>query len=518
MKEVSLSGEEVRTRAARGAMSVFTRHALVRLMAFGGTLVLARMIDPHTFGVFALAQFVLLLANGIAVGGVTTALTRRRETVTPLEYKTAHSIQLAVAVVIFAAVAAATPLLALAYDLTASEALAFPALGSAVFLLASRSIPTAALQRGLRHDLVAVSEVAEYVTYVAVSIGLALAGLGLWALVIATLLRYSVATVLLYRAAHAWPAVAFDRPIARTIVRETLPQQAAILLGLAQRGINTTVVAAVFNPAAAGLVGMALTLLDSLVLQPLALLANIQFRLLARVQDDADQFRKLLGQSFFVSSVVCMPILIAAIILFPLFVTILFPPAWYETSYLVQVLSISSFCYLVGMPSHQALKALGDAGSLIICYILSLVAQLVILLGVSGRFGLQGFAVANIIGTMIQMVFGLVRLRMITGRFPPLAPFAGVALAAAIATTVGLGAAALVSGTAGVVAGVLFGGLGYLVALFVTSAGQMATILGLASESLPARLAKLRGMIDALGGIADRCHVLKKRVLRDGRW
>lgn len=512
MREEALSQEQVRRRAARGAMTVFTRHALVRLMAFAGTLVLARMLDPHTFGVFALAQFVLLLASAVAVGGVTTALTRRKEALEPSDYRSAHAIQLILAGVIFAGVLSATPALARAYDLSGAEALAFPALGSAVFLLASRSIPTAMLQRALRHDLIAVSEVAEYLTYIVISIGLAWAGLGLWALVIATLARYVVATILLYRAARAWPAVGFDRVLVRAIARETVPQQAAILLGLAQRGINTTVVAAVFSPAAAGLVGMALTLLDSLVLQPLALLANIQFRLMARAQDDPDRFRKLLGQSFFVSAVICLPILIAAIILFPLLVTILFPPAWRETGPLVQMLSISSFAYLVSMPSHQAIKAVGDAGSLIVCYCISAAAQLAILLLVGDRFGLAGFAVANVVGTLIFAIFGLVRLKMVTGRFPPLGPVLGVALAGGIATAAGLGVAAMLPETPGLIAGVLAGGLVYVAALFVTSAQQMATHLRLVGEALPARLGRLRDLVGALTALADRsARVLQPR-------
>jgi O-antigen/teichoic acid export membrane protein len=502
MKEISLSQEQVRKRAARGAMSVFTRHALVRLMAFGGTLVLARMIDPHTFGVFALAQFVLLLANAVAVGGVTTVLTRQKEAVSPTEYSTAHAIQLILAAVIFAVVLGATPMIASTYGLTRSEAWAFPAMGLAVFLLASRSIPTAALQRGLRHDLVAVSEVAEYLTYVMVSIGLALAGFGLWALVIATLTRYLVASILLYRATRALPAISFDRPIARRIIGETLPQQTAILTALGQRAVNTTVVAAVFSPAAAGLVGMAITLLDSLVLQPLTLLSNIQFRLLARAQDDAEQFRKMLAQSFFLSSVVCVPILIVSVALFPLIVTIIFPKSWQETGYLVQILSVSSLSYVVSMPAHQALKALGDAKSLITCYVLSALAQLAILLVLGDRYGLQGFAVSNIVGNLILMVYGIGRLWVRTGRFPPLAPVAGVAFAGAVGALAGVGTGLLLPGIAGILTGLAIGALVYFASLLVTSGQRVATHLRLAAETLPAKLSGPRHLMLMLATFA----------------
>ncbi|HEY6816348.1 MAG TPA: oligosaccharide flippase family protein [Croceibacterium sp.] len=508
MKEDSLSQDQVRKRAARGTLSVFTRHALVRLMAFAGTLVLARMLDPHTFGVFALAQFVLLLANAVAVGGVTAALTRRSETVTPLEYRTAHAIQLVLAVVIFAAVVASTPALAVAYDLTQNEALAFPAMGAAVFLLASRSIPTAALQRGLRHDLVAVSEVAEYITYVATSVGLALAGWGLWALVIATVARYAVATLLLYRAVRAVPAVAFDRPIARRLLRETLPQQSAIVTALGQRAINTTVVAAVLSPAAAGLVGMAITLLDSLVLQPLTLLSNIQFRLLARVQDDAVQFRKVLAQSFFLSSVICVPILLASVLLFPLLVTILFPPSWEQTGYLVQILSVSSLSYVVSMPAHQALKALGDARSLIFCYVLSALAQFVILVGLGDRYGLQGFAVCNIVGTLILMVYGVIRLWKRTGRFPPLAPVASVLFAGALAGAASVAVARQFPGGAGIAAGLVTGGLVYALSIVLMSGNRVSVHLRLAGETLPARLRWPRAVMFLLAQAAERCAAL----------
>jgi len=508
MKEDSLSQDQVRKRAARGTMSVFTRHALVRLMAFAGTLVLARMLDPHTFGVFALAQFVLLLANAVAVGGVTAALTRRSETVTPLEYRTAHAIQLLLAVVIFAAVVAATPVLGVAYELTQSEALAFPAMGAAVFLLASRSIPTAALQRGLRHDLVAVAEVAEYVTYIVVSISLALAGWGLWALVTATLARYVVATLLVYRAVRALPAVALDRSVAGRILRETIPQQLAIVTALGPRAVNTTVVAAVLSPAAAGLVGMAITLLDSLVLQPLTLLSNIQFRLLARVQDDAAQFHKLLAQSFFLSSVICVPILLAAVFLFPQLVTMLFPPSWEQTGYLVQILSVGSLSYVVSMPAHQALKALGDAPSLIFCYLLNGLVQVAVLVGLGDRYGLQGFAVSNIVGTLILMVYGVMRLWYVTGRFPPLAPVASVSFAGGVAVAASVALARQLPGAAGIAAGLIAGGIVYGMLIVLTSGNRVSVHLRLAGETLPARLRWPRATVFFLARFAERCAAL----------
>ncbi len=504
MNEDELTNEQVRKRAARGATSLFTRHLIVRLLAFAGTLVLARMIDPHTFGIFALAQFVLLLANAIAVGGVTTALTRRRETVTPPEYRTAHAIQLILATIIFALVLAAAPVIASLYELTRAEAWAFPAMAAAVFLQASRSIPTAALQRGLRHDRVAMSEVAEYVTYVLLSISLAAMGFGLWALVIAMLMRHLVATILLYRAARALPGVAFDAAIARRIVRETVPQQLAILTALGQRAVNTTVVAAVFNAAAAGLVGMAIALLDSLVLQPLTLLSNIQFRLLARAQGDAAQFRKVLGQAFFLSSAVCLPILVGAVLLFPLIVSIIFPPNWQQTGFLVQILSASSLSYVVSMPAHQALKALGDARSLIVCYLMSALAQLAILLSVGDRYGLTGFAIANIVGNLILMIYGVVRLWVRTGRFPPLGPVLAVAAAGLAGSVAGVGVAWPLPGSIGMAAGAVVGGATYVAALFVTAPRHVATHLRLAGEAIPARLAMPRRVLDALARLADR--------------
>lgn len=511
MKEDELSQDQVRKRAARGAMSVFTRHAVVRLMAFAGTLVLARMINPHTFGVFALAQFVLLLANAIAVGGVTTALTRRREMVTPIEYKTAHSIQMIAALVIFAAVAAATPLLADAYDLTWNEALAFPAMGVAVFLLASRSIPTTRLQRELRHDLVAVSEVAEYTVYVVVSIGLALAGLGLWALVIATLARYSVATWLLYRAARAYPAVAFDRAIAGTILRETVPQQMTILLGLAHRGINTTVVAAIFSAAAAGLVGMAITLLDSLVMQPLALLSNIQFRLLARAQDDPRQFHKMLGQSFFLSSVLCMPLLFVAVLLFPKLVTILFSPEWQQTGYLVQILSISALSNVVSSPAHQAMKAIGDARWLVTCFIASAIVQLVILVALGDRYGLNGFAAANIAGALVLMIMPLIRLHIRLKRFPPLGGVMAVLFSCVAGAAGGVAMAMLLPELAGVAVGLVVGAIVYAGALLLTAGNRLSVFLRLAAESFPARLRLPREAMERLARLADFSGSLFRR-------
>ena len=158
---------------------VAARGLLIIVVGFGGTVVLARLLTPHDFGVIALGTAVLMVVALLSDGGLGSALIRREEPPTPLELESLTGFQLAVscAAVIVSAVAAVL----------------FGEIAQVVALMAC-SMPFVALlfpgkimlERSLSYRPLALVEVVQVVTYYMWAIAFVAAGFGIWGLASAT--------------------------------------------------------------------------------------------------------------------------------------------------------------------------------------------------------------------------------------------------------------------------------------------------------------------------------------------
>jgi O-antigen/teichoic acid export membrane protein len=80
IQEPVMHGAEVRRRAVASAGVVAIRGAAIRVIGLGGTVVLARLLTPHDFGLVAFGTTLMVFARYLADGGIGAALIRTRET------------------------------------------------------------------------------------------------------------------------------------------------------------------------------------------------------------------------------------------------------------------------------------------------------------------------------------------------------------------------------------------------------------------------------------------------------
>lgn len=482
--ETEISATEARHRAARGALSVLGRHALVRLLAFAGTLVLARLIAPDEFGLFAAAQFVLTMLQALAVGGITAALIRRREMVEPADYRVALTVQQVMTTVVVIAIFAFAPRIAAHWMQSPDLVPVIQTMALALFPLSLRSIPFALLQRALRHDQTTLCEVIEYIVYLVAAISCAAFGWGVWAMVTATLFRYITGAVVAHLLAGARPHFGFELPRALALLRFALPLQGQMLVDLTQRSVIPVVIGLFFGATAVGIASMANTVLEALLLQPLVMLAGVQFRLFARIQDDRDAVATLLEKSFAAGAMVFLPSVLFLGVVAPALMPHILSPQWGNVGELIRWLTLVSALQIVAVPTAQAAKALGETRALLAGSLMGLAVQIMLVTLLARPLGLASYPVAATIGVALNfgLIFFAVGRRIGMRPFRSLIPIVGgVAIMAAIWW---LAITTLVSPLiVGVVC--LIGGLLYLTVIVMFSGRHLATLLRFASSAAP---------------------------------
>ncbi|HEU4945371.1 MAG TPA: oligosaccharide flippase family protein [Solirubrobacterales bacterium] len=271
--------------AARGVGILVGRTLVLQLLTAGVTLVLARLLSPADYGLFAIAAAAQALAQAASGVGISAALIRlsddpdpeQQRAVTGFLFVTGLGFAVLATVLAFAVL----PPLDLggeAVRVTAVAAVAIP-------IYAIRAVPMVMLERHLRFGRVAAVETAETLGFNAFALAAALAGLGAFSLAGAIPLAALAGAVVARSIGGAAPGLSFDfapvRPLAHFGLRAS-----GLRLGNLAKGLGfVTLVSAIGGTSVTGFYAMA----ERLFTVPTALASAIQrvsFPALSRSQSE----------------------------------------------------------------------------------------------------------------------------------------------------------------------------------------------------------------------------------------
>jgi O-antigen/teichoic acid export membrane protein len=177
-------------RLRRGAALSGAALAVVQLVTFGQTLVLARLLSPAEVGLFAAGTVLGVFLMVVAEGALSQALIQRGGDVRDAA-ETVFWVTFGGAAVMAAGVLAAAPLVAAVFGDPTAGAIAAVTSGTMV-LYALTHVPEALMQRRLDFRRRVVVDPAAAATFALVAVVFAVLGHGVWALVIA---QYAMVTV-----------------------------------------------------------------------------------------------------------------------------------------------------------------------------------------------------------------------------------------------------------------------------------------------------------------------------------
>lgn len=170
------------TSAARGVGVLVGRTLGLQLLTAGVTVVLARLLTPTDYGMFALALSIQLAGQRLAELGMPAALIGQADEPSAEQQAAMGGAMLSTSLLVSGTLFAVAFALAPALDFD-SEALRVVAVaGVAMPLYSARAVPTALLERRLQFGRVALVEAADTLTFNAFALAGALAGFGAFSL------------------------------------------------------------------------------------------------------------------------------------------------------------------------------------------------------------------------------------------------------------------------------------------------------------------------------------------------
>ena len=358
--------------------------------------VLARLLEPEDFGLVALSLTVLLYVEQIQETGVGQALIYRRRDIR-VAAASALAFTVLMSVVLYLAVFALAPLAAAflrAPELTdilrvMALVLVFRGLGV---------VPGAILER--EHDFRSrtIGELVAGLTQIAVFLGLAFAGAGVWSLAFGHLAGGAVL------AAAYWLLVPW-RPSPRLASRRILNELirygrfigASNILSVASNTVDNIVVGRVLGTAAVGLYSVSYRLADF----PNSVIGHIvgrpMFTVYSTLQDDLDSVRHAYVRNLQRVALFAVPVSVGLAVAAEPIVLALLGDKWLDAVPALRVLAIYALIKSFGATSIEALKGIGvPQWSLLfgLIYLAVVVPALVLL---TREFELTGAAVSMLL-------------------------------------------------------------------------------------------------------------------------
>lgn len=396
------SDAELRTRVTGALRWSLANTIVTRAAQLGLGILLAHLLAPREFGVYAVALVVINITMSISELGASVALVRYEgdpgeiaPTVTTIAYASSG--------VLAAASFIAAPWFADAMG--APDATGVVRLLSLALLTSGLSaVPGAMLQREFRQDYKMLADTASFLISTLVVVVLALAGLGPWALAWSRLAANGTSAVLMTKLSSRRFRPGFDRGRAREILRFSIPLSAASLLVFAVMNVDYIVVGTVLGPTELGLYLIAFNLSSWPVTAFSSSIRSVSVAGFANLQGDRDRLRR----GFSTSLSLLMTLSIPACVLLATFaaplVRFMYGDRWFPAAAPLVVLSLVGILRIALELAYDCLAAIGRTVAIMAVHGLWLVALVPALVIGARRGGITGVAWAHLFTVTLVVV------------------------------------------------------------------------------------------------------------------
>jgi O-antigen/teichoic acid export membrane protein len=320
------SSEGVRTLAVRGAgATLFSGGATVAIQIIA-TVALARLLSPAQFGVVAMVTTFSMLLVNFGINGFTEAVIQREEVNRQL-VSNLFWINFCAGIFLTLAFAASGSLLAHFFHNPMVRPVAW-GISTTILISSTSVLHLALLKRAMRFSAVSMNDIIARIVYVVVSMLMALAGWGDWALVgglIAQQLSTATGAWILCSWLPSWPRRA---PGTSSMIKFAVNVYGRFCVNYMSRNTDNLLVGWRFDAMALGFYKKAYDLFSlsaGLLVAPLSVVAVAA---LSRYKDDQLQFRRLLLNSLSLMAFVGMGMSAALTLIGKDVIRLLLGPGW----------------------------------------------------------------------------------------------------------------------------------------------------------------------------------------------
>ncbi len=354
MNETSLRG-----KVLTGTGFLILRQITINILNFLGNLILARILLPEDFGIYALIMFLITFFILIGDSGLGAIIIRKPKKLSDNIISTIFTFQqifmFIISILLFIVTIFLEP------QLKKPETIwLFRISIISFFLLSFRIVQVQLLERNLLFGKIALLEIGEVLAFQGTAVSLAFSGFGVWAMVLGLLVKNIVMLIIILFISEWKIKYKFYFRLLKPILPFGLSFQGSHFLNFIKDSTVPIWISSVLGIKSLGY----LTWANSLAIYPILLsnlLSRILFPFFSRIQNDKEKFKNSLE---IVTRVNLLIIMAIATILFSLakpITIILYTEKWLPALNLLYLLILVNFLLGSVLPFINAFNAIGKA-------------------------------------------------------------------------------------------------------------------------------------------------------------
>lgn len=397
-----MAEENLKSQAKKGlywsAFDMFVRYGLNFIVS----ILMARMLDPHDYGVAALPALFLVVINIFTDSGFTPALIRKPE-LTESDLTTAFVYSFSVCSLCYVILYAASPFIANFYnEPQLTPVLRFAALGC---ILTVFGMPVVVkLQRSLNFKQLTTASLIGRVLGALTGLYLAYIGLGVWSLVITSILGVLIMLIINWFKSPWCPKAGLSKDSFR------------YLWGYGNKMFMTEIMTTIFDNIKPIFIGKYYSVKDLGVYNKAegyaqlpsssiyGIVHGLTFPVLSKMQDDPERLRFNYRRMLRALAFILFPLMMGLAALARPFVLLLLSDKWAQCVPILQILCFSTMWLPIHSLNRNLLMVMGRSDYFFKLELIKKVWELFMLL-VSLPFGIIYFCAASIIVNVVNLFF-----------------------------------------------------------------------------------------------------------------
>jgi O-antigen/teichoic acid export membrane protein len=393
---------DLRQRTVTGILWSAGTRVGAQFLNFAVTVVLVRLLSPADFGLVATIAIFTGFASIFVDFGLAAALIQR-PTLTERHRSSAFWMNLAAGVAIAAVVASLAPLLARFFD--EPRLVKLTLVLSLNFVIGSSGIvQSALLYRSMNFRRLGAIDIVSALIGGAAAATAALAGLGVWSLIIQGITTISVRVTLLWTASDWRPRRIIDRAAVRDLWRFSSNLGGFTAVNYWSRNADNFLIGKFVGAAGLGIYGRAYNLMLMPIDQISSVTSRVMFPALSRIQDDRPRVKRTYLRAISIIGLLSFPVLCGLFVVAKPFILTLYGAKWAGVVPVLQLLCVAGLMQPVSVTVGWIYQSQGRT-DWFLRWGLAAGAVTVTAFAIGIHWGVKGVALAYAISTYALLYF-----------------------------------------------------------------------------------------------------------------
>jgi O-antigen/teichoic acid export membrane protein len=430
---VGIAPGAVVRKAVHSVLALGLRQVLNVGMSSLGGILLARLLSPVEFGLYAIVTFVLSFLITFGDAGLAASLVRQAHEPVEEDYQAVFTVQQVLVVSVIILFWLAAPWVAGAYHLPRHDSWVFRLVALSLLCTSFQVIPAAQLERHLSFEKLAVVEVAMSFVFYSTAVGLAWKGMGVMSFAIAMLARSLTGAILVNRASPWRIHWHWDWERASVHLKFGVPYQGIGFISLLKDSITPVFIGLLLGAASVGYVNWAIMVAAYPVLA-LGIMQRVYLPAFARLQLHREALSQFVEQVLRATNALVAPVAILTLVFIEPITKYVFGPKWLVALPLFHLFWVANIFVPTTTPLFALLNALGHSRTAFKFALIWMLGTWALGAPLILAFGTIGFAIANLCVQFTNLILcRMVQTHLSFRILPMIAPVWCVATAIGLA-------------------------------------------------------------------------------------